>query len=751
MQYRLFPSLFSLVPCLLAALPASSQVTKFSRALNIPVQANGTSLENPWAGGEDAPVLQPIDLNGDGTKDLLVFEKCQNNGTHRLMTFINNGTAGQEDYHYAPEYVSKFPKMHDWVLLVDFNCDGKEDIFTYSYNGGMTVFRNDYSPGTGLAFTPYIPLIYSQYATTYANLFVSAVNQPALVDVDNDGDLDVLTFSLTGSNIEYHRNLAMENFGTCDTLVYKLEEWCWGGVCLSASGNTAIFGCCLKPGDPDYGAEGAAYVARLKSAQAGGAGQSLHSGSCMIAPDIDGDNDRDPLNGDILGDNVLEIINTGTPTAAAITAQDSLFPSYNVPAILKTFPGPYYFDADNDGNKDLVVAPCVCNASRNFRNILFYKNTTNNTTNQFSYKGDSLLVHDMIDVGTNASVSVADMDGDGLKDIIIGNYRYVYQTAADDARIAYFKNTGTAQQPAFTLVTDDLAGLSTSGLFGLSPAVGDLDGDGDADMIVGYEGGYLSLYQNNGGTFTLQTAQVADASANKINVGNLPSPVLYDLDGDNDLDLVIGENNGNLNYFENTGNKNSYAFTFVTDSLGHLNTTKYWIDLYGASYPFFTKENGNTVLYCGTLSGYVYRYDNIDGNLGGTFTLTDSLVVFEPYKSTLSGADIDNDGLTDLLVGNRSGGVTWYMGTLTSVAQATGNAGFELYPNPVSDLLQIHAAGHPKEFDVVITDSRGRLLYSARATGEWHNVDTGHWPAGLYLCRIVSDGFATARKFVIGN
>ncbi|MBK7389494.1 MAG: hypothetical protein IPI23_10650 [Bacteroidetes bacterium] len=56
------------------------------------------------------------------------------------------GTPNTVDYVYAPEYAKKFPvSMHDWVLLKDFDCDGKEDIFTYSYSGGMTVYRNDYS------------------------------------------------------------------------------------------------------------------------------------------------------------------------------------------------------------------------------------------------------------------------------------------------------------------------------------------------------------------------------------------------------------------------------------------------------------------------------------------------------------------------------------------------------------------------------------------------------------------------------
>ena len=69
----------------------------------------------------------------------------------------------------------------------------------------------------------------------------------------------------------------------------------------------------------------------------------------MIALDIDGDGDKDLMNGDILGNNMLLVVNGGSTSGATMIAQDDSFPSYDDPVDLVTFPGPYYFDANNDG------------------------------------------------------------------------------------------------------------------------------------------------------------------------------------------------------------------------------------------------------------------------------------------------------------------------------------------------------------------------------------------------------------------
>ncbi|MFM8918248.1 MAG: FG-GAP repeat domain-containing protein, partial [Bacteroidota bacterium] len=441
--------------CCLAAAAGTlkAQNGEYVPAINIPVSHNGIPLENPWVGGFNAPIFSEIDLNGDGIKDLFVFDR----DGFRVSTFINNGTVGQVDYHYAPEYRKRFPAgLHDWVLLKDFNCDGREDVFTYSYSGGMTVYRNDYTPQNGLQFTLAYTLVNSKYGSITANLYVASVNLPALTDVDNDGDLDVLTFPVSGSFVEFHRNRAVEQFGVCDTLVYQLDPSCFGNFGLSGFTNSALLnvGCRMAlPGDevhlePDV-------AARVQ-----------HAGSCMIALDIDGDGDKDIMNGDILGNNMLLVVNGGTTSGATMIAQDDSFPSYDDPVDLVTFPGPYSFDANNDGHKDFVVAPCISGPSENYNNVLYYLNTTNNTTNIFSFIKKRFLVDGMMEVGSGANVVFQDVDKDGLLDIVAGNYGYYSPTPPFQSGLAFYRNVGTATAPSFELVSQDFASLMQLGLTG---------------------------------------------------------------------------------------------------------------------------------------------------------------------------------------------------------------------------------------------------------------------------------------------
>ncbi len=717
--------------------------------LDIPVTQFGNPVApsaNAWTGGFDSPIFSQIDINGDGLKDLFIFEKEGASQFYfRYTTYINLGTPNQPNYRYAPEYKEKFPAgMHDWAVLVDYDCDGLEDIFTYNYIGGMTVYHNDYDVSTGLKFHKEIDLVYSTYFGFPANLFVASNSQPAFVDVDDDGDLDVLTFAIASYNVEYHQNLAEENFGRCDTLVFNMATGCWGNFGLTGDTScTAVYGItCREANHPPVIAD----VSKL---------EHLHSGFCAISADMDGDADKEFINGDINCMHLQCFFNGGTLLSANMVSCDTLYPSQHPigtpPADLgRSQMGPHYFDVDNDGNKDLIVAPCAVN-SKNFNNVLFYKNISNNSINDFSYIKNSLFVDNMIELGSGANVALTDIDGDGLQDMIIGNLTYndTQIPSATHVAVAYYRNTGTATSPSFNLMTSDFANMSSSGLTAIFPTFGDLDNDLDQDMIIGSSDGYLDYFENIGGNYIMTQVHINASNGNPINCGTFATPLIVDLNRDGLLDLVIGEKAGNLNYYENTGTVTNFSFTYVTNTLGGVNVTKTAYDIYGYSAPFIYDSLQHYQLMVGSLSGFVYKFDNIDGNLAGNFHLVDSMFFYEPIRSTVTGTDINNDGKIDFLIGNFSGGATWYSnGSTVSINEIKPDNYFNVYPNPAKDMLYIKFEKSSRH-EIIITDMLGKIVFSSYKNSFTEIIDLRKWSNGMYVCKVVEDGIVNNRKFVV--
>ena len=702
------------------------------------------TMKYPWAGGLNSCTFGPIDLNLDGKPDLVIFERLGN----RILPFIQNGTPGIVDYTYHPEYVSLFPDLHEWVEFVDYNCDGRLDIFTY-YAGGIRVFKN--VSDTSLKFELVTDLLQSYYYTGYVGILGTPVDFPALADLDNDGDIDILTFFGLGSYVEFHRNLSIEKYGTCDSLDYKLTDNCWGDFKESEGGNKiTLDAVCPAKSDP---LPLAPYSFGLQK----------HTGSTMLAIDLNGNGVQDLLLGDVDFPNIISLSNGGTGDSAHMISVDSTFPGTSRPVRLFSFPSCSSIDMNNDGLNDLVISPFDPSylISDNYRSVWFYQNTGTFSSPVFQFQEDRFFQDEMIDVGTNSYPTFFDINSDGLLDLIIGNYGYYdssfyklgYLHSVYTSRLAYYQNTGTTSFPAFKLVTDDFGGLAALHLTGLYPAFGDLDGDGDDDLILGNTDGTLIYLENTAGPGQLPVYKAPVFNYQNINVKKTSTPQLFDLDKDGLKDLVIGKQEGSISYYRNTGTIAQPQFTLITNNLGNINVTNPNLSYYGYSTPYFFLDKTHEIkLLVGSEEGKVHYFTNVENNLNGAFLPSDSLfslVTGKPFEIK-SGwrlapciASLSDPVFMDLVVGNFAGGLNYFSHQAVPAviadiidAKASMNNQFKVYPNPADQFMFVKANyKHPdSQFILELYNSMGlRVTRQILPSISELPVFTGNFPEGLYL------------------
>ena len=689
----------------------------FQQSQSIKVKKNGTDLINPWAGGANVPQLSSIDLNKDGILDLIIFDK---NGD-QINCFTNNGTPGQVDYHYSPEYNACFPILEDWVLLRDFNCDGEMDIFTYN-NGGIRVYEN--VNNNELLSFELVGTILTNRGSGPTNLYVSSVDIPHIGDLDFDGDLDILTFSIIGNNVEWHKNNSIEDFGDCDSLNFTLEDDCWGDFSENFANNSVTLNDCSQKKQ--------AYIEQAK-----------HSGSTVTALDLNADSFYELLLGDVTFDNIVMLENSAPNTEALMAAQDVNFPSYNTSVELTKFPATYFIDLNNDQQKDLIVTPNGNNVSQNFENIWFYENISANEEVNLNLVQKNVLIDEMIEVGSGAHPVFFDYNSDGLMDLIVANYGYYQEGGNFNSQLALFKNSGTPEEPSFEWITDDFSGLGALNFENnIIPTFGDLDNDGDLDMIVGDLNGNIHLLKNipntsNEAEFFINTIEYFD-----IDVGSFASPFLVDIDRDEDLDLIIGSRQGAISYYENQGDLNDANFILTNDTIGNIDLTD---PIYNTAYttPCVVDSENGFELFVGTEKGTLYHYNTIDDNLNGSFEIVSDYVQLfsKSIKTAPAIYDLNNDGWNDMLIGVFTGGVHLLWGSELSsfsMKEESNQNSVVIYPNPSPSIFNIKT-------NKVISSATVFALNGDEVLKSYNSskFDLTEFKNGLYLVKIIFEDQST--------
>lgn len=748
-----------LILCFLIKSSDSKAQLSFSRTDTLIVLHGTDTLDFAWTGGMNYCQFSTIDVDMDGKKDLFTFDRTNN----MPLTFINQGGTGELKYKYNHYFEHKFPtNLTNWVLLRDFNCDGKEDIFAYT-PGGIMVYRN--ISDTALKFELVINLLRGTQCTSFVNIYVSSVDIPSIEDMDYDGDLDILTFGVFGTFVEYHRNYSVELGYDCDSLKYTLKNQRWGwfredpSICRIYLNQT--YSNCAAMGSPELAPYDPHPVDVAEDVLNPDREGERHTGSTMLAIDINGKNAKDLLVTDISCKNVILLTNEGlAPNLdSKMISQDSIFPNYDLPVDIDLFPASFYVDVNNDGNRDLICAPNSTQQSDSHSGQWLYINTSTDSTPVFMHDQFGFLQSQMIERGEGSLPVFFDYNDDGLKDLVIANYGFYTTGGTYTPRFGLYKNIGTLSNPVFKLENNDYSSIFTAiGKLALYPTFGDLDNDGDEDMIVGDIDGNVHQFTNTAGpgnpsTFTLTTPLLTDITSTVIDVGKYATPLLVDIDRDGDLDLLIGEQNANINYYQNAGTVSAPAFKIINPNFGGVDVSESWTPI-GYSVPTIYDDSGEYILLVGSQRGPIYVYDSIDGNLGGNFRLTDSLL-YDQYRigGRTGGtiADINSDNLPDLIAGNYRGGLNLYMGKddsiITAVSSIENTIDFNVYPNPFNDVVQLHT-NLKGGYQVLVYDASGRKIYTENCNRNDHEMNFSHLEQGVYFIAIKQGRSVAVKKLI---
>lgn len=782
MQFRILSNLYSLgvkafnrlrftASLLLCLMPIalSAQIPDFLRNTSVQVMKEDSYMDYPWAGGMHNPQFSAIDFDNDGIDDLFVFDKINN----QIYTFRNNGTPDAVDYSFAPEYARWFPYLHDWALLLDYTQDGLPDIFTYGI-AGITVYKTIRLPDNTLTFELASEQLRFNSFSGSLNILSNGSDLPALMDVNNDGDIDVLTFDFIGQYIEYYENQSQELTGTPDdTLWYERITPCWGKFSESSNSNAVnlnddcggllvpeTFDETLPPPLIGNVKSGVGNVMNANSKQ-------LHSGSTILGLDLNNDGAKELILGDVSHANLVMLTNGGTPDEAEMTNVDNSFPGEDVPVNLPVFPAAFYLDVNNDGKKDLIAAVNERNNAISANHVWWYQNTGSAEVPQFTYQTNNLMLDNMIDVGLRSYPAWVDVNQDGLLDAVIGNYgTYNLDAASYQASLTVLLNTGTPTQNRFELISNDFGNLLQFGFRGLYPAFGDMDGDTDLDMIAGDELGFLHYFEN---TAPLGSPmQLTSTSLNFMEVAgaDAATPFLFDIDNDGALDLICGERAGKLNYYRNTTlETGTLSFSLVSSFWGTVDVRQLGTP-FGYSAPTIAVANssGQAYLFVNSESGHIHVYTDLT-NLVFTQLNNDLPGIREGGRGGIAIADLNNNEGFDLLVGNARGGIGLFSQTGNPIDTTTiniqDNIGriqtLRVYPSPAHQgafTLQLPYAAFPQNLKLTIVNLQGieiqGVAYRQLLDEQLIKVQMpANTPSGLYLLRVITPKWSITLKVMM--